>query len=132
HGIAGLLVAPLLDIDTTGGFTGGHGTIGDIVRTDVLGLGLTNNFGWFFQDTGLPYAPNTMYTLTADVFTGGLIQDAAVLSGDGVGIGLTNGGDHLFASTADFGAIVSLDLLDGDFYKLTLKFTTGNSAPLGN
>ncbi len=132
HGIATLLAAPELTVSTTGGFSGGSGTISGIVGVNLLGLGLTNNYGWFFQQTSLTYNANTLYTLTADISTGGVINPLSLLSNDGVGISLTNNGDNVTAASTDPGAILSLIALSGNFYQATLQFQTGATAPTGD
>ncbi len=131
NGILGALAAPKLEVKTTGGFTGGSGTIDNLLGLNLLG-GLTDNSGWFFADTGLLYLPNTQYTLSANVFIGGIINNVSVLSNAGVGIGLTHAGDNVVAATTDPAALLSLSLLSANFYRLSMTFTTGGTAPSGN
>ena len=100
QGILGVLAPPSLQISTTGGYTGGSATVDGIAGVQVLG-NTVNNPGWFYTDTGVAYQANTQYTLSVDVNVGGLLNNLSVLSNAGVGIGLTQGGDNLFAATTN-------------------------------
>jgi hypothetical protein len=143
HGILSLLAAPSLAISTTGGTTGGQATISGttggqatisgVAGVNLLGLGLTNNYGWFYQNTGVAYQPNTGYLLTADVSVGAALASVDLLSTSGVGIALTYGSDNIVARSTDAGALLSVDLLPDDTtYRVQLAFITGDTAPTGN
>jgi hypothetical protein len=74
--------------------------------------------------------------LTADVFTGSLLS-ANALATAGVGIGLANVtgssiGSLIADTTTTNPVLVSLTLLSGNVYQLSLQFTTGGAAPAGN
>jgi|SRR5579863_962035 hapalindole biogenesis HpiC1 cyclase-like protein len=123
-GVLGLLAPPEDEISS------GAANISGIVGVNLLGLGLTDNSGWFFQNTGLSYLPNTTYTLTADISSGSLLT-LGVLSNDGVGIGLTAGGDSLVGASTDPGAVLTIQLLSGSIYQMSYQFVTGGSTPSG-
>jgi hypothetical protein len=117
-----------------GGFTGGSGTISGIANVGILGI--VDNGALFSQTLTNSFAANTTYTLTADVSVGSLVT-ANVLAGTGVGIGLAHvTGPNIGSLVADTvtsnPALVSLSLLSGNFYQLSLTFTTGGVAPTGN
>lgn len=125
QGILGLLVPPTLTI------TPGKATISGLAGAGVLPP-LVDNSGYFSQT--LPtttYQPDSTYTLAASVDADKLLG-LNVLSGSGVGIALMNGSNVLTSSTTAPLGLVSLTLLSGSDYELTLKYTTGIVAPTGN
>ncbi len=132
YGIAGVLAAPTLSIIPAGGTTGGAGVITGVLGVELLGLGLVNNYGWFYQDTGLSFKANSVYTLSADVSVGQILANVNLLSTDGVGIALTAGGDIPVASSTDVGALLSIQLLPSTtYYHMTMTFQTGATPPTG-
>jgi len=134
-GVLGLLLPPAMNISTSGGFGGnGAATISGIANVGVLSI--LDNGALFSQTLSNTYQANTTYTLTADVFTGSLLS-ANALATAGVGIGLANvtgsGIGSLIADTTTTNPVlVSLTLLSGNVYQLSLQFTTGGVAPTGN
>lgn len=130
-----MLLPPSMNISTTGGFGGnGSATISGIANVGVLGI--VDNGALFSQTLANTYQANTTYTLTADVFTGSLLS-ANTLATAGVGIGLANVtgsgiGSHISDTTTTNPVLVSLTLLSGNIYQLSLQFTTGGLAPTGN
>jgi hypothetical protein len=118
-GVLALLLGPTLAI------TPGQATISGILGVNVLGL--LDNGGDFTttltnagSGSAYAYAPNTEYTLTANV-SAGTVLALNVLAADGVGIALTSGGS-IIASTANPGSL--LTLLSGNTYSLSLEYTT--------
>lgn len=132
NGILGLVAPPTLTISNSGGFGGtGSGEIADLAGVGAVG-GIVNNSGWFFIDTGVAWAPTTSYRLSVDVYTGGVISNAAVLSAAGVGAALTDAADNPVISSTDPTALLSLQILTGDWYRLSLDYTSGGSVPGSN
>jgi hypothetical protein len=129
-GVLGLLLPPEMTISTTGGFGGdGIATISGIANVGILGV--LDNGALFSQTLGVAYLPNTVYTLSVDVTNAGLLSLGA-LTNSGVGIALTSGGSVVDSSLTSPLSLVSLSLLSGNFYDMTLQFTTGAVAPSGN
>ncbi len=131
-GVLGLLLGPTLSISTTGGFggVGGAATISGIAAVNVLGP--VNNSGFFTDSTATAYLPNTVYQLTTAVNVSSLLTLGALTS-SGVGIGLLDGsGATLASTTTGSNQSISLSLLSGNTYLLTLNFLTGSTAPTGN
>jgi hypothetical protein len=131
QGILALALAPGLNISTTGGYAGsGYAQISGVTSANVLGS-LAYNSGSFYQSlSGQTYKPNTTYTLNAYVYDGSVIN-AGVLSGDGFGIGLTDGSGTLVSSTLNAANILNISLLSGSYYSVTLQYTTGGTIPTG-
>jgi hypothetical protein len=118
-GVLGLLAPPRLTI------TNGHATIGGLAGVNVLGI--VNNGGYFSQTLTTAYAPNQHYLLRADL-DAGVPLDAGVLNDSNAGLALTSGIDVL-ASTANAApGIVSLTLLNGTRYRLSLQYDTDATA----
>ncbi|MHC5544564.1 PEP-CTERM sorting domain-containing protein, partial [Singulisphaera rosea] len=125
NGTLGILAPPSLTIGS------GAATISGVVGLNVLGLGLTNNNGYFSQTLGQTYAANATYTLSADVNAGATLS-LGLLQSRNVGIALTsNGSDVASTSTAGAG-LVTLTPLGSNNYTLQLTFTTGSTPPTGN
>lgn len=127
-------LAPTLSISNSGGFGGtGSATIADVIGADLGILGIVNNFGWFSVDTGLTYQPNSSYTLSVNVLRGGAISDLSLLTlaNTGVGIALTDDAGVVATSTA-ISSLISLEILDADWYRLRLQYETGDVVPTGN
>lgn len=121
-GVLGLLAPPRLTITT------GHATIGGLAGVDVLGI--VNNSGYFSQTLATAYAPSQHYLLGADL-DAGVPLDVGVLNGSNAGLALTNG-ISVLASTANAApGIVSLTLLSGTTYRLSLQYDTGAVASGG-
>ncbi len=78
-----------------------------------------------FQDTGVTFAPNSIYTLTFDVDQ---VSPVALLSGGSASI--FAGGTEV--ATLSGGSL--LDLLDGSgpMHTFSLQYITGETAPVGN
>ena len=126
EGILGTFAAPLLTISTTGGRAGfGSATISGIAN---LG-GLLDDRAYFSQTLSTAYQANTLYTLSAEVSVGSAVS-ASALANAGVGIALSNGNglNNILASTTTASSpLVSLSLLYGKTYQLTLSYLTGSS-----
>jgi hypothetical protein len=129
NGIFGVLAPPSLTISTTGGVTGGSATVDGIAGINV-GI-LVNNSGWFQVDTGINYLANTSYSLMVNITSTGLIGNLSALATEGVGIGLTAGGNTLVGTSNDPGALVALSILSSNVDQLTYQFVTGAVAPSG-
>lgn len=114
YGVVGLLAPPVLTIGA------GHATVSGLAGVDVLTI--VNNGGFFSQTLATTYAPNKHYLLSADVDAGEVLGPGAMSSGN-AGLALTNGAAVL-ASTADTVG-VSLDLVGGTTYRITLAYDTG-------
>lgn len=114
-GVLGLLAPPQLTITT------GYATIGGLAGVNVLGI--VSNNGYFSQTLGDTYAANSVYVLGADIDAGSPL-DAGVLNDSNAGLALTDGATTILASTAN-SSNVSLVLLSGTRYHLTLQYTTG-------
>jgi hypothetical protein len=124
----GILAPPSLHIQDDPSV--GHATIsGLLAGTDILG-DLADTSGWFQQSLVVGYVPNTVYTLQANVTAASLLSVSA-LDNFGAGIALMNGASIAAAST-DPSQLVTVGLLSGSTYQVTLQFTTGASAPGGN
>ena len=118
YGVLGLLAPPALTVAP------GHGTISGLAGIDVLNI--ADNGGYFSQTLEAAYQGNTRYVLGADVDAGAPLA-VGLLSSANAGLALTKG-STILASTADNGASVSLDLLSGTTYRVTLTYNTGASA----
>lgn len=92
-----------------------------------------DNGGGFSQTlSGINYAPNTVYALTADVDVKSLLSAGVTsLQTAGVGIGLLNGPGSL-ADSRSPSVVLNLGLLSGTNYQVQLLYTTGAIAPTGN
>jgi len=124
-GVAGLLAPPSLNITDAVG--GGTATISGVVNVDLLTMGFTSNGGNFSNLTGTPFVSGTTYQLTADVNVGSLLSLGVLQANSGVGIGLTNGSTLLANTTTSPASLVSLTLLSGTTYQLTLDYTATSS-----
>jgi hypothetical protein len=113
-GVVGLLAPPVLTI------TPGHGTISGLAGINALSI--VDNGGYFGQNLATAYGSNKHYILSADLDAGELLGPGSLSSGN-AGLALTNGGT-VVASTAN-GVGVSLDLLGGTTYRITLAYDTG-------
>ncbi len=115
-GILDLLAPPLLTINS------GHATISGLAGTNVLVL--VNNGGYFSQNLSTAYTSNQHYVLSAIVDAASAL-DTGTLNNGNVGLALTEG-TTILASTADAPAsAVSLSLLNGTSYQLSLSYDTG-------
>lgn len=103
-------------------------------------LGLVNNSGSFYQDSGSAWQANTKYTLTVTV-TGSSLLTADIFSATGgAGVSLyssTNpaalGGDIIDSFTNGPLSDIEVTLLNGGTSALVeLTYTTGSEAPNGN
>lgn len=114
-GVASLLAPPLLTI-------GNHeATISGLLGVNVLGI--VDNSGYFSQSLTTAYEANEHYVLTANV-DASVPLNVGILNTGNAGIALTQG-TNVLAATGTTGAIVSLSLLSGTRYKLTLAYDTG-------
>ena len=116
-GVLALLAPPVLTISP------GHGSISGLAGVNALTI--LDNGGYFSQSLSTAYAANTHYLLSADVDAGELLGPGAMSSGN-AGLALTNG-VTVVASTADTVG-VSLDLIGGTTYRITLAYDTGAAA----
>lgn len=121
-GVLGLLAPPQLTI------TAGYATIGGLAGVNVLGI--VNNSGYFSQTLTTTYAPNQHYLLGADV-DAGVPLDAGVLNAGNAGLALTSGINALASTANATPGNVSLTLLGGTTYHLSLQYNTGAVASGG-
>ncbi len=120
-GAANLLAPPLLTIKNQ------EATISGLLGINVLGI--VDNSGYFSQSLTNAYEANEHYVLTTDV-DASVPLNVGVLNSANAGIALTQG-TTVLAATGTTGSIVSLTLLNGTRYKLTLAYDTG-AAVSGN
>jgi hypothetical protein len=71
-----------------------------------------------------------VYTLEADLDRG-VPLSATLLAQDGVGIGLTINGTEVASSLTATGTFLSIQLLTGSKYHVTVTFATGEEPPTG-
>lgn len=117
-GVAGLLAPPTVSI------AGGEAQISGLLGIDALGI--VNNSGRLFQDTGVPWVANRRYTLSADIDAGGVLN-AGLLTSGSVGIAMATGSSpasRLVSSVAGTGV---LSVLGGNTYRLSVEYVTGSS-----
>jgi|GEM_PF-5107352 len=126
-GALGILLPPTTSItaDTQKGVISGIGVnVANLVATSA---------SIYQPDIGTNYTANTLYTLTADIDLGTVLS-LDVINNPGFGIGLLANGSVLAASTSAAPGNVSLGLLSGTTYQLTLSHAiyTGNPAVGGD
>lgn len=120
-GVLNVLAPPTLTIDATAGTA----TISGLAGLSVTGI--INNGGYFSQTlSSTPYEATKRYTVWTDV-TAGELLNLGLLTDTGVGVALRSGGTVLASSTTAGPGLVSLSLLGGDLYRLTLVYDTGAS-----
>ena len=117
-GIAGILAPPRLTI------TSGNATISGLAGVNVLNLGLLNNDAYFSQHLTTAYVANQHYTLTATVDVGATLSLGVLASGN-AGIALTRSNTDLASTSSASPSTVSVALLNGTRYQLTLTYDTG-------
>ena len=115
-GALALLAPPTLTIGA------GKASVSGLLSINVAGL--INNGAYFEQQLATPWQAEKRYTLKATLDTGATLTLGALNSGNG-GIALANGGSRVAASTT--ASNVSLDLISGTTYQLTLVHQTGTS-----
>lgn len=121
-GALGVLAPPTLTIGS------GAATISGVAGINVLGL--VSNGGYFSQTLGTNYAANTTYTLTAEVTTTSPLS-VSLMNDKNVGIALTSNGSDVASTSTGNSQLISVNLLGGNTYQVTLNYTTGNTAPTG-
>jgi hypothetical protein len=114
-GILGLLAPPQLTIAS------GHATIGGLAGVDVLGI--LNNSGYFSQTLGVSYLPDRHYLLVADI-DAGVPLELGILNDSNAGLALYNGVTIVASTTNAAAGDISLNLLTGTTYRLTLEYDT--------
>lgn len=119
NGVIGVLAPPTLQIH------GGGATISGLAGINVLGI--ANNAGYFSQELSSTFAPQRHYVLAADIDTG-VPLNVGLLNTGNAGLALTSAGSPLATTSNAASGIVSLALLDGTTYHLTLTYDTGASA----
>lgn len=116
-GILGSLAPPALTIRT------GSATIGGLAGINLLGI--VDNGGYFYQTLTTTWSANKHYVLSADVDVGGVLGSSVLSSGNiGLGLAIDGGGFITSTGTAPAGSI-SLSLLSGTKYHLSLAYNTG-------
>ena len=127
--VLGLLAAPEVKIASNGA---GNGTcqISGLAGVSALGS-LINNRASVSQTLNVTAEPQAIYTLEADIDRGSLLT-AGVLSQNGVGIALTLNGATVATSMNGTAPLLSLELLAGTRYHVTLRYITGDTPPAGN
>ncbi len=118
-GVAGILAPPTLRIDA------GGATISGLAGINVLGI--ADNSGYFGQALSSSYAPERHYVLAAEV-DAGVPLNVGLLNTGNAGLALTTGETTLASTSNAPDNIVSLALLNGTTYRLTLTYDTGASA----
>ena len=118
-GALGLLAPPTLTIRN------GSATIGGLAGVNVLGI--ANNGGYFSQTlSSTPWQPNRHYVLGANVDVGGVLG-AGVLANSNAGLGLGSNGAISFTTASGASGDISVSLLSGTTYHVTLSHNTGSS-----
>ncbi|MEO7199116.1 MAG: Ig-like domain-containing protein [Dokdonella sp.] len=115
-GALALLAPPTLTIGS------GKASVNGLLSINVAGL--INNGAYFQQQMATTWQAEKRYTLRATLDTGATLTLGALSSGNG-GIALANGGTRLAASTSS--SNVSLDLISGTAYQLTLVYQSGTA-----
>lgn len=115
-GALGLLAPPVLQIN------GNRAAIGGLAG--ISALGVVNNGGYFRQTLPIAWEPNFRYVLKANVNAGSVLG-LNLLNGQGVGTALVSGTTRVSSSTS--ASLVTLNLLGGNVYELTLTHVTGSS-----
>lgn len=121
--VAGLLLPPTLTIGA------GAARIDGLLSINVAGI--LNNSGRFHLDTGAAWIGNRRYTVSVDVDANVLLGAGVLTSGNvGVALATSNTVASRVASSAT-GAPVTLTLLSGTRYRITLTHET-NASVSGN
>jgi len=120
-GVLAALAPPTLTIDPAQP----GATISGLLGINIVGL--VNNQGWFAQNLATNYVQNRFYVLSAEVFTGSVL-DLSLLANAGVGIALTAGGSVLAASSTAAPGLVELSPLGSNRYRLRLGYTADAAA----
>ncbi len=115
-GALGLLSPPVLQIDDQRAAIGG--------LAGVSALGIVNNGGYFRQTLPIAWEPNFRYVLKVDI-NAGAVLGLGLLNGQGIGTAMLSGTSRVSSSTS--ASLVSLNLLGGNVYELTLTHVTGSS-----
>lgn len=115
-GALGLLAPPVLQIDSNRAAIGG--------LAGVSALGIVNNGGYFRQTLPIAWEPNFRYVLKVDV-NAGAVLGLGLLNAQGVGTAMLSGTTRIASSVS--APAVSLNLLGGNLYELTLTHVTGNT-----
>lgn len=116
-GVLGLLAPPALTIANQ------RATLAGLAGIDLLGI--ANNSGFFSQDLNEAFTANRRYLLSANIDAGYPLS-LGVLNDSNAGLALTDDG-VVVASTAS-SSNISLSLLSGTSYRLTLEYSTSASA----
>jgi hypothetical protein len=120
-GILGVLLAPSATISSTNQ----NALFGGLLSANVV-LDLVNNDARIYQNdlgASLPkFVTGTTYLLTADVTTNTPLS-LGVLTNNGIGIGLLAASTLTASTTPAAGGIVSVGLLSGSTYKVSLTYT---------
>lgn len=117
-GVAGLLAPPTVSI------AGGEAHISGLLGIDALGI--VNNNGRLFQDTGIPWVANRRYTLSADIDAGGVLN-AALLTNGSVGIAMATDSSPTSRLASSLAGTGVLSVLGGNTYRLSIEYVTGSS-----
>lgn len=115
-GALGLLAPPVLQIDNNRAAIGG--------LAGVSALGIVNNGGYFRQTLPIAWEPNFRYVLKVDI-NAGAVLGLGLLNAQGVGAAMLSGTTRVASSVSS--PAVSLNLLGGNVYELTLTHVTGNT-----
>lgn len=115
-GALGLLAPPVLEIGDNRAAIGG--------LAGISALGIVNNGGFFRQTLPIAWEPNFRYVLKVDV-NAGAVLGLGLLNGQGVGTALLS--DTTRISSTVSASLVSLNLLGGNVYELTLTHETGGT-----
>jgi hypothetical protein len=128
-GILGLISPPRITINANGA-ANGNCRISGLAGLQVLNTPLLNTHAVVSQTLTSAAEPYVVYTLEADIDRSTLLS-ATLLAQDGVGIGLTINGTQVASSLTATGTFLSIQLLSGTTYHLTLKYATGEVPPAG-
>jgi hypothetical protein len=128
-GILGLISPPRVTIASNGA-ANGYCRFAGLVGLQLLNLSILNTHAVVSQTLTTAAEPYVIYTLEADVDRSTLLS-ATLLAQDGVGIGLTINGTEVASSLTSTGYFLSIQLLSGTTYHLTLKYATGEVPPAG-
>ena len=128
-GLLGLISPPKVTIASNGA-SNGYCRFSGLVGLQLLNLSILNTHAVASQTLTTAAEPYVIYTLEADVDRSTLLS-ATLLAQDGVGIGLTINGTEVASSLTSTGYFLSVQLLGGTTYHLTLKYATGEVPPAG-
>ncbi len=129
YGILGLVSPPVITINDRGA-QNGYCSVTGLVGLKLLNIPLLNTKAVISQTLSTQAEPYVIYTLEADVDRLGVLS-AALLAQDGVGIGLTINGTEVASSLTASGSFLTVQLLTGTSYHITLKYATSETPPAG-